>query len=144
MCNERAAPAFDSSKPRELSQYFEDLEQLIKHASIRNQQDMKKQVLCYVDFSTKQIWKTFPEFLDDNKTYKNFKCYDFEQCVWVKPVLVFGTEQNSIVNSRGLGSKRSQGSSQVSVWWASQRVPLWSGIVLESLRTIYQADQTKF
>jgi hypothetical protein len=34
---------------------------------------MKKQVLRYVDFSTEQIWKTFPEFLDNNKTYKNFK-----------------------------------------------------------------------
>jgi hypothetical protein len=74
MHNEHEAPTFDSSKkPRELSQYFEDLEQLMKHASISNQQDMKKQVLCYVDFSTEQIWKTFPEFLDDNKTYQNFK-----------------------------------------------------------------------
>jgi hypothetical protein len=73
MRNERAAPTFDSSKPRELSQYFEDLEQLIKHASISNQQDMKKQVLCYVDFSTKQIWKTFLKLLDNNKTYENFK-----------------------------------------------------------------------
>jgi hypothetical protein len=35
-------------------------------------------------------------------------CYDFEQCVRVKPVLAFGTEQNSIVNSRGLSSIRSQ------------------------------------
>jgi hypothetical protein len=66
-------PTFDSCKPRELSQYFEDLEQLIKRASISDQQDMKKQVLHYVDFSTKRVWKTFPEFLDDNKTYKNFK-----------------------------------------------------------------------
>jgi hypothetical protein len=73
MCNECAAPTFDSSKPRELSQYFEDLEQLMKCASISDQQDMKKQLLCYVDFSTKQIWKTFPEFLDNNKTYQNFK-----------------------------------------------------------------------
>jgi hypothetical protein len=71
-------------------------------------------------------------------------CYDFEQCFWVKPVLVFSTEWNSIVNSRGLGSKRSQRSSQVWVRWASQRVPLWSGIVLESLRTSCQVDQTKF
>jgi hypothetical protein len=73
MRNERAAPTFDSSKPRELSQYFEDLEQLMKCAAISNQQDMKKQVLRYVDFSTKQIWKTFTEFLDDNKTYQDFK-----------------------------------------------------------------------
>jgi hypothetical protein len=55
MHNERAAPTFDSFKPRELSRYFEDLEQLIKHAPISDQQDMKKQVLCYVDFSTEQI-----------------------------------------------------------------------------------------
>jgi hypothetical protein len=73
MHNECAAPTFDSSKPRELSRYFEDLEQLIKHASISNQQAMKKQVLHYVDYSTEQIWKTFLEFLDDNKTYQNFK-----------------------------------------------------------------------
>jgi RNase H-like domain found in reverse transcriptase/Integrase zinc binding domain len=29
-------------------------------------------------------------------------CYDFEQCIWVKPVLEFGTERNSIVNSHRL------------------------------------------
>jgi hypothetical protein len=73
MRNECAAPTFDSSKPRELSQYFEDLEQLMKRATISDQQDMKKQVLHYMDFSIKQIWKTFPEFLDDNKTYQDFK-----------------------------------------------------------------------
>jgi hypothetical protein len=73
MRNEHAVPTFDSFKLRELSQDFEDLEQLMKCALINDQQDMKKQVLCYVDFSTKQIWKTFPEFLDDNKTYQNFK-----------------------------------------------------------------------
>jgi hypothetical protein len=44
-----------------------------KHASISDQEDVRKQVLRYVDFSTKQIWKTFPEFLDDNKTYETFK-----------------------------------------------------------------------
>jgi hypothetical protein len=72
MRNECAAP-IDSSKPRELSQYFKDLEQLMKRATISDQQDMKKQVLRYVDFGTEQIWKTFPEFLDDNKTYQDFK-----------------------------------------------------------------------
>jgi hypothetical protein len=77
-------------------------------------------------------------------TYQYELCYDFKQCIWTKPVLAFGTERSSIVNSRGLGSKRSQRSSQVRVRWVSQRVPLQSGIVLESLRTIYQIDQTKF
>jgi hypothetical protein len=45
----------------------------MKCTSISNQQVMKKQVLHYVDFSTKQIWKTFLEFLDNNKTYQDFK-----------------------------------------------------------------------
>jgi Retroviral aspartyl protease len=51
-------------------------------------------------------------------------CYNFEQCIWVKPVLAFGTERNSIVNSHCPSSKRSQRSSQVRVRWAPQRMPL--------------------
>ena len=73
MCNECATPTFSSSKPGELSRYFEDLKQLMKHAAINDKQEKKQQVLCYVDFGTEQIWKTFPEFLDNNKTYTNFK-----------------------------------------------------------------------
>ena len=73
MHNERAIPTFDSSKPRELFRYFEDLKQLMKHTAIDNKQEKKQQVLCYVNFGTEQIWKTFPEFLDNNKTYTNFK-----------------------------------------------------------------------
>ena len=73
MHNKHAAPTFDSSKPRELSSYFEELKQLIKCAAINDEQEKKQQVLCYVDFGTEQIWKTFPKFLDNNKTYTNFK-----------------------------------------------------------------------
>ena len=73
MCNEHATPTFDSSKPRELSRYFEDLKQLIEHAAVDNEQKKKQQVLCYVNFGTEQIWKTFSEFLDNNKTYTNFR-----------------------------------------------------------------------
>ena len=73
MRNECATPTFDSSKPRELSRYFEDLEQLMKHLAIDDEQEKKQQVLRYVNFGTEQIWKTFPEFLDNNRTYTNFK-----------------------------------------------------------------------
>jgi hypothetical protein len=73
MRNERAAPTFDSSKPRELSRYFEDLEQLMRRAAIDTEEEKKQQVLRYLDFNTEQIWKTFPEFSDNNKTYQNFK-----------------------------------------------------------------------
>ena len=73
MRNERAAPTFDSSKPRELSRYFEDLEQLMHRAAIDTEAEKKKQVLRYLDFNTEQIWKTFPEFSADDKTYRQFK-----------------------------------------------------------------------
>jgi hypothetical protein len=63
MYNEHAAPTFNSSKPRELFQYFEDLEQLMKHASISDQQDIKKQVLRYVDFSTGTNLEDIPGIL---------------------------------------------------------------------------------
>ena len=55
MCNECAAPTFDSSKPRELSRYFEDLEQLMRRATIALEEEKKQQVLSYVDFNTEQI-----------------------------------------------------------------------------------------
>ena len=55
MCNECTALTFDSSKPRELSRYFEDLEQLMRWAAIASEEEKKQQVLCYVDFNTEQI-----------------------------------------------------------------------------------------
>ena len=66
-------PTFDSSKPRELSRYFEKLEQLIRRAVVTSEEEEKQQVLCYVDINTEQIWKTFPEFIDNNKTYNDFE-----------------------------------------------------------------------
>ena len=73
MCNERTAPTFDSLKPRELSRYSEDLEQLMRRAAITSEEEKKQQVLCYVDFNREQIWKTFSKFIDNNKIYNDFK-----------------------------------------------------------------------
>ena len=55
MHNEHTAPMFDSSKPRELSKYFEDLKHLMTHAVINTEEEKKKQVLWYVNFNTEQI-----------------------------------------------------------------------------------------
>ena len=73
MHNEHAVPTFDSSKPRELSRYFEDLEQFMRRVAIASEEGKKQQVLCYVNFNTEQIWKTFPKFIDNNKTYMTSK-----------------------------------------------------------------------
>jgi Retrotransposon gag protein len=52
--------------------------------------------------------KTLEEWYTKATNFYIRHCYDFKQCVWVKPVLAFGTERNSIVNSRGLSSERSK------------------------------------
>ena len=70
---ERAAPKFDNSKPRELPRFFEDLEFLFGRAKITDESEKKRQLLRYVDFELEQIWKTFPEFDDPQKTYEDFK-----------------------------------------------------------------------
>ena len=73
MRNECMAPTFDSTKPWELSRYFEDLELFMWYVKIATEEEKKKQVLWYVDFNTKQIWKTFPEFINNNKTHNKLK-----------------------------------------------------------------------
>ena len=45
----------------------------MRQATIATEEERKQQVLCYVNFNTEQIWKTFPEFIDNNKTYNTFK-----------------------------------------------------------------------
>ena len=73
MRNERAAPTFDGSNPCELPKFFEDLESLMERVLITSKTEMKKQVLKYVDIHTELMWKIFPEFINANNTYKEFK-----------------------------------------------------------------------
>ena len=70
---ERAAPTFDKTKPRELTRFFNELEYLFNRAVIASDADKKAQVVRYVDFEVEQIWRTFPEFKDELKTYQHFK-----------------------------------------------------------------------
>ena len=70
---ERSAPTFDKAKPRELSRFFAELERLFVRVGVTAAQDMKDDVLRYVDFDVEQIWKTFPEYADITKSYLQFK-----------------------------------------------------------------------
>src|SRR5277367_6102562 len=70
--NECTAPKFDTSRPRELPRFFEDLEDLMTRAQIALDTDKKKQAVRYTDFETEQIWKAVPEFKDNTKTYDDF------------------------------------------------------------------------
>ena len=70
---ERAAPTFDRTKPRELIRFFEELEYLFARAALTQEAEKKKHVLRYVEFEVEQIWKTFPEYSDQTKSYADFK-----------------------------------------------------------------------
>ena len=70
---ERAAPTFDKSNPRELIRFFEELEYLFDHAQLESESEKKKHVLRYIEFDVEQLWKTFTEYTDNTRTYKEFK-----------------------------------------------------------------------
>ena len=71
--NRHGAPTFDTSRPRELRRYFEDLEELMDEAHIADDADKKKKAVYYVDFETEQFWKAIPKFEDPNISYEEFK-----------------------------------------------------------------------
>src|ERR1700721_911758 len=78
--NERKAPTFDSSKPRELPRFFKDLEELFKRAGLQkpmptqaDEQVMKNHAVDYVDVTTEQTWKAIPEY--DATSKKSFQAF---------------------------------------------------------------------
>jgi hypothetical protein len=71
--NKRTAPTFDSTKPWELPCFFEDVEQLFDCTNVTNESEKKQYVVQYVDYSTEQMWKTFPEFKSTEASYNQFK-----------------------------------------------------------------------
>jgi hypothetical protein len=73
MRGEHSAPKFDTSRPRELPRYFEDLERLMSRVPINIEADKKKQAVHYVDFDTEQLWRSIPDFDDNTKTYNDYK-----------------------------------------------------------------------
>ena len=73
MCGERTAPKFDTTRPRELPRYFEQLETLMTRENVTVENDKKKHVVYYTDVDTEQLWKSIPEFEDPASTYDNFK-----------------------------------------------------------------------
>jgi len=73
MRGERTAPKFDTTRPRELPRYFEDLEQLMTRANATEESDKKKHTVHYADVDTEHLWKSLPEFEDPASTYDKFK-----------------------------------------------------------------------
>ncbi|KAG6884304.1 hypothetical protein C0993_012336 [Termitomyces sp. T159_Od127] len=61
-CNYFSVPKWDKSKPRELTQYFKELEYLFRDCGITEHTKMKEYVARYVMYNTAEIWTGLPEF----------------------------------------------------------------------------------
>ena len=70
---DRSAPTFDPTKPRELRRYFEDLEFLFTAANVTDNGEKKRHTVRYVAVELADIWETLSEYLDNTKTYDQFK-----------------------------------------------------------------------
>ncbi|KAG6871565.1 hypothetical protein C0992_010726 [Termitomyces sp. T32_za158] len=57
-----SAPKWDETKPRELTQYFRELEYLLRDCNITNPTQMKEYASRYVSYDTAETWTGITEF----------------------------------------------------------------------------------
>ncbi|KAG6896549.1 hypothetical protein C0993_008273, partial [Termitomyces sp. T159_Od127] len=61
-CNHFSAPKWDESKPRELTQYFKELEYLFRDCGITDHTQMKEYAARYIMYNTAETWTGLSEF----------------------------------------------------------------------------------
>ncbi|KAG6894354.1 hypothetical protein C0992_006465 [Termitomyces sp. T32_za158] len=61
-CNHFSAPKWDETKPRELGQYFKELEYLLRNCGVTDHTQMKEYAARYVSYNTANIWTGLAEF----------------------------------------------------------------------------------
>ncbi|KAG6867130.1 hypothetical protein C0993_006475 [Termitomyces sp. T159_Od127] len=62
LCNHFSVPKWDKSKPRELTQYFKELEYLFRDCGVTDHTQMKEYAGRYVMYNTAETWTGLPEF----------------------------------------------------------------------------------
>ncbi|KAF9076079.1 hypothetical protein BDP27DRAFT_1149003, partial [Rhodocollybia butyracea] len=72
--NKLKAPKWDSQNEEQLPTFFEEYETVAVDAGIvDDDEQMKKEVLCYVDTLTMRFWHTLDTFAGNDKTWDEFK-----------------------------------------------------------------------
>jgi hypothetical protein len=70
---DRGAPQFDSTKPRELHRYFNDLEFLFTRSGVTDEAETKKHATGFLSVDDQDIWEALEEFSTATKSYAEFK-----------------------------------------------------------------------
>src|SRR5882724_1809265 len=71
------APSFDPTSPCDLQQYFADLEYLFEQSHIKDTAQKKSSCAYFVDFATRELWQSLPQFSDLLSDFSNFRSVIF-------------------------------------------------------------------
>ncbi|KAG5329659.1 hypothetical protein C0989_009440, partial [Termitomyces sp. Mn162] len=85
-CNDTTAPKWDESRPRELPQYFKELEYLFADCGIADNMEKKEYAAQYVSYDTAETWLGLPEF-GNNITISNNAPHPYTYQEWKVAVL---------------------------------------------------------
>src|SRR6202790_4911900 len=67
------APKFMEDQPRELKRFFEELANLFGPANITTDSEKKSQTVRYVEVDTADMWRSLPEFSNEETSYEDWK-----------------------------------------------------------------------
>jgi hypothetical protein len=67
------APKFTEDQPRELKRFFEELANLFGPANIIADSEKKSQTVRYVEVDTADMWRSLPEFSNEESSYEDWK-----------------------------------------------------------------------
>ena len=71
--SERGVPIWDDVDRESVERYFEDLERLFAKHEVTEEADKKAGAVIYVPTTVAKVWKSLPEFTNNEKKYEDFK-----------------------------------------------------------------------
>ncbi|KNZ78769.1 hypothetical protein J132_09907 [Termitomyces sp. J132] len=95
--NDTTAPKWDESRPRELPQYFKELEYLFADCGITDDTQKKQYASQYISYNTAETWLGLPEF-GNNIGNNTPRLYTYHE--WKSAVLMLypGTDASACYN----------------------------------------------
>ena len=75
---EHSTLTFDKSQPEELERYFADLQTLLDHFGVVDENKRKLVALRYLKIRMEGLWETTSTWLDPTKSYAKFKAEVFK------------------------------------------------------------------
>ncbi|KAG6881262.1 hypothetical protein C0993_002170 [Termitomyces sp. T159_Od127] len=85
--NHFSTPKGDESRPRELTQYFKELEYLFRDCGITNYTQMKEYMARYVMYNTAETWTSLPKFATTTTPVGNQAATAISYKNWKKAVI---------------------------------------------------------